>query len=109
MRKFQEEINKINHEIDDCYLDENSIEVATLISGYIVKKLLAQFSCIKCKASMTLNDSTAAELHPENKYLLTLSRGGLQIPKIDLIQYVSTSFAILRRVNIQTDPRFQSI
>lgn len=95
LRKFQEEINKINHEIDDCYLDENSIEVATLISGYIAKKLFDQFSCMKCKASMTLNDSTAAELHPENKYLLTLSRGGLQIPKIDLIQYVSKSFAIL--------------
>ena len=70
---LQEQLEDMSEEIEGCYLEESSVEVATVISGYIAKKVFSRNSCSKCKALMTLDDSTAARLHPGNEHLLILS------------------------------------
>ena len=75
LRNLREKIEEMSEEIRGCYLEDSSVEVATVISGYIAKKIYKRHSCSECKALMTLDSSSGPNLHPGNDYLLILSRG----------------------------------
>ena len=72
-------------------LDEEGVEVAAVIDGYISKVIFDKSKCEVCKTLLTTVKSDSSKL----KYLNKLSRGVLLIPSIDLLHYVSKSFAII--------------
>ena len=61
-------------EIMEAVLDDDAREVATTITGYVVKKLIKRSSCDLCKQTLT-----SQEVHLENDYLKCY-RGGLFVP-----------------------------
>ena len=72
-------------------LSDDSREVAVHILGYIMKKLKKQLeNC--CKEHWPGNFVSE---NADISYLQILSRGGLAIPSINLVNYVCTGFAIL--------------
>ena len=74
-------------------LSGDSLEVAHTVSGYVAKKLLSCFNCELCITKMTgTEDSTKSR---NNQYLECLTRGGLTVPSIPLVYFVSSSFALL--------------
>ncbi|MEO0684954.1 MAG: hypothetical protein AAFY76_07890, partial [Cyanobacteria bacterium J06649_11] len=78
-------------EIFECVLDDASSEVATTISGYIVKKLIKRTKCDTCKQKLTISSDDLQN----DEYLRILSRGGLIVPPKELAEFVCTCFAIL--------------
>ena len=78
-------------EMQETSLDENSMEVATLVAGYISKKLQDRSKCSECKTKLI--GSKDDILHDE--YFNILDRGGLTVPSSHLNEFVYSSFAIL--------------
>ena len=72
-------------------LDPDSAEVATTIAGYIAKKLTKRFKCNDCSFMLS---SCNTEIE-NNRYLATLSRGGLTVPSQVLADYTCGCFAAL--------------
>ena len=77
--------------MQDISLDENSMEVATLVAGSISIRLQDRSKCSECKAK--LSGSKDDILHDE--YFNILDRGGLTVPSAYLNEFVYSSFAIL--------------
>ena len=94
LQKLQKQLEEMSEEISDCCLEKSSVEVVTVIAGYVTKKISERNSCFNCRSLMTISNSVAQN-QPENNYLLTLSRGGLLIPATELVNYACKSFAIL--------------
>lgn len=78
-------------EIFESVLDDASSEVATTISGYIVKKLIKRSKCDQCKQKLTISSDDLQN----DEYLRILSRGGLVVPPKELAEFVCSCFAIL--------------
>ena len=78
-------------EIRESVLDDDSREVSTLIAGYIAKKLDARSKCKICEGMLVANEDGIIN----DKYLNSLSRGGLTVPSSNLAEFVDTCFAIL--------------
>ena len=72
-------------------LNEEGVEVAPVTAGYISKVIFDKSKCKVCKTLLTTVKSDSSKFI----YLNKLSGGGLVIPFIDLLHYVSKSFAIL--------------
>ena len=91
---FNQNLENISSEIESCCLDQNSIEVAAVESGYIAKKMIMRTYCLDCRSCLIYNteNQSASECF---EYLSTLSRGALTQPATDLTHYVSKSFAML--------------
>ena len=78
-------------EIMEAVLNDDAREVATILSDYVAKKLIKRSSCDLCKQTLA-----SQEVDLENdSYLKLLSRGGLFVPPIQLVDFVCGSFAIL--------------
>ena len=75
----------------EVVLDDNAVEVAITISGYVARKLLKRSKCDNCKLALT---SQQIDLDNDS-CLKTLSRGGLFTPSRCLADFVYNSFAIL--------------
>ena len=82
-------IDELNLCPDRLKLDQGSREVAVTIAGYAAKKFLKSNAC--CTTDMTGDSS---ETNPDHVYINILNRGGLTFPSSNLVDYVSTSFAI---------------
>ena len=88
------EVHKIETEIQEVQLSEDSMEVCVYVAGYIVRSLLKKTSCASCKTLLTDHDN---EEHTD--YLKKVSRGGLLVPSLPLSQYVSNIFGTLEMLD----------
>ena len=52
---FDHNVENISSEIESCCLDQNSTEVATVVSGYIAKKMIKKISCLACRSCLFYN------------------------------------------------------
>ena len=91
---FNQNLKNISSEIEQCCLDQNSTEVAAVVSGYIVKKMIKRTSCLACRSCLIYNTENQSTSECYN-YLSTLSRGALIHPATDLTHHISESFAML--------------
>ena len=78
-------------EIAECVLDDNSMEVATTIAGYVAKKLIKRSKCDNCISLLKAGDTEISN----DLYFNTLSRDGLFVPSKKLAEFVCSAFAIL--------------
>ena len=74
----------------DVSLNEDGVQVAIYIAGYIATKLRGKFPC--CHDLITSND--VAHLL-ESRYFQLLSSGSLTVPSSSLADFVIETFAIL--------------
>ena len=88
---FIESVNVNSDSIMGSSLDPDSAEVATTIAGYIAKKLTKRFKCNDCSFMLSSCDTVIEN----NRYLATLSRGGLTVPSQVLADYTCGCFAAL--------------
>ena len=89
MKLFDDKLQEILPDIEECNLDSESFEVATVISGYVVKKVNKKIKCGVCKTFLLAESGEV-----QCQYFEKLSRGGLILPAIDFT-HVSKAFAIL--------------
>lgn len=75
---------------ESLMLEQDSREVAVFLSGYIAKKLMNRMK--SCCADLLIGTNE------DEKYLQSLSRGGLLTPSQALSDYVSFNFALLDEV-----------
>ena len=52
---FNQNLKNISSEIESCCLDQNSTEVAAVVSGYIAKKMIKKTSCLNCRSCLIYN------------------------------------------------------
>ena len=79
-------------DFENIELDDDAEEVATVICGYIAKKLLARFKCKACTLFMIGNATT-------NQYFHSFFRGNLTIPSTPLADFGCSAFALLHYYN----------
>lgn len=91
VQKLMQEVARLQIEIQESSLDDDSREVATTIAGYISKKLQTRSKCTSC-SKMLIADKDGIE---NDKYLNILSRGRMTVPSTDLADFVDDCFAIL--------------
>ena len=91
---FNQNLKNISSEIESCCLDQNSNEVAAVVSGYIAKKMIKSTSCLDYRSCLIYNteNQSASECF---EYLSMLSRSALTQPATDLTHHVSKSFVML--------------
>ena len=84
----------VSPDLENCYLNDDSAEVASVVAGYVAKKMIKRTQCFECKSLLV--STSENECNFQNfAYLLKLSRGGLIFPATDLSHYVCKSFAML--------------
>ena len=76
-------------------LDEHSQEVSTLVAGYVSMKLGKRSKCSVCRNKFVAEENDVVN----DKYLRTLSRGGLVTPSPMLAYFVGSCFSILDYVS----------
>ena len=86
-----DELNALSSDLESCMVNEEGVEVSAVIAGYISKAIFDKKECEVCKTLLTTVKSDSSKFN----YLNYLSTGGLVIPSIDLLHYVSKSFALL--------------
>ena len=86
-----DELNALPSDLASCMLNEEGVKVAAVIDGCISKVVFDKSKCQVCKALLTTVKSVSSKF----SYLNKLSREDLVIPSIDLLHYVSKSFANL--------------
>ena len=89
--EFEHDLELLESDIDSCMLDEEGIEVVTVIECYITRQPNKNTKCDLWQELLTRNTGNLSS----DGYLNKLSRGGLTTPSTDLVQYVAKSFAIL--------------
>ena len=62
-------------ELSESVLDDDGLEVAIAISGYIAKNLLKRPNCKDCEKKLIVHDQD----FQNDQYLMLLSRGGLSV------------------------------
>ena len=87
-----DELNMLSSDLESCMLNEEGVEKAAVIARYISKVIFDKSKCEVCKTLLTTVKSDSSKFNYFNK----LSRVGLVIPFMDLLHYVSKSFAIFR-------------
>ena len=92
---FEDTLQTMQGDIEECMLGSDGVEVAAVIAGFVARKIINRRHCEECKNLLISSDNVAAEY----SYLSKLSRGRLSIPSIDLCHYISKSFAILDTTN----------
>lgn len=86
-----DELNNNITQLQEAELDEDSLEVATLVAGYISLCLEKRSKCEQCKTMLKGSKDSLNDDH----YLNILSRGGLTVPSVDLNEFVHSSFAMM--------------
>ena len=94
LMQLNKDLQDVSVELENTSLEQNSIEVAAVVSGYIAKKMIKKTKCSDCRVLLTFN-SGRGPIPETYDYLLKLSRGGLTLPASDLTDYVCKSFAML--------------
>ena len=95
--EFEHDLELLESDIDSCMLDEETVEVLTVIVGYAARQTNKKTKCDLCQELLTLNTGNWSS----DYYLNKLSRGGLTTPSpTNLVHYVAKSFAILDCVKI---------
>ena len=89
--EFEHVLELLESNIDSCMLDEEGVDVVTVIAGYIARHTNKNTKCDLCQELLTRNTGNLSS----DDYLNKLSRGGLTTPSTDLVHYVAKSFAIL--------------
>ena len=85
------EISQLVTEIQELSLDSDSLEVATFFAGYVSIKLDDRSDCKECKKLFYAKEQSLAN----DRYLQTLSRGGLASPSTSLAEFTADCFAVL--------------
>ena len=75
----------------EAVLDDDARQVATTISGHVIKRFIKRSSCNLCKQTLA---SQEVDLEHDS-YLKLLSRGGLFVPSRQLADFVCSCFSIL--------------
>ena len=88
---FEHDLELLESDIDSCMLDEEGVEVATVIECYIARQTNKNTKCDLWQELLTRNTGNLSS----HDYLNKLSRGSLTTPSTDLVQDVAKSFAIL--------------
>ena len=86
LQDFLETVNQEN--FDHITISQDSVDVITLVSGYIPRSLLNSLDCEECKIALT-NDPLSST-YPDD-----YNRGGLDIPTSALNSYTQCAFSIL--------------
>lgn len=82
-------------EVDN--LSENDVKILIYIGGYCIKKL--DLSCKVCLEMFLLDEVFDLEVDNENyKYLKELNRGGLKFPTSIIVDILSMSFILFRKL-----------
>ena len=90
--EFEHDLELLESDIDSCMLDEEGVEVVTVIADYIARQTNKNTQCDLCQEILTWNIGNLSSDDSLNK----LSWGGLTTPSTDLVHYiVAKSFAIL--------------
>ena len=71
-----DELNALSSDLESCMLDEERVEVAAVIAGYISKVIFDKSKCEVCKTLLTTIKSNSSKFN----YFDKLSRGGLMVP-----------------------------
>ena len=90
---FLEKLEDHEGELFEVALEDDSIEVAELVAGYIARKLLKN-ACNDCYSHLISNKNIS-----EANYLQIISRGGLITPSKSLASMVSCLFAQAEYIN----------
>ena len=88
--KSVDEVRKIQNQIQEVQLSDDSMELCVYVAGYLVKSLLDKTSCAACKTSLLDHDNDE-----HTGYLQNVSRGGLSVPSLALSHYASSIFGTL--------------
>ena len=90
--EFEHDLELLESDIDSCMLDEEGVEVVTVIADYIARQTNKNTQCDLYQEILTWNIGNLSNDDSLNK----LSWGGLTTPSTDLVNYiVAKSFAIL--------------
>ena len=90
-----EDLKNHTTEIQEAVLDDDSLEVATIVAGYISRSLETRSKCKPCKPNFK-GDKDSLD---KDQYLNLVSRGRLTVPSAELNEFVHSSFAILDYVH----------
>ena len=85
-----DELNALSSDLESCMINEEGVEVAAVIAGYISKAIFDKNECEVCKTLLTTVKSDSSKFN----YLNKLSRWGLMTSSIDLLHYVSKSLLL---------------
>ena len=89
--KLEIDVKEIEAEILESQLSEESYQAAVYVAGYVAKKLIERSHCNICISILKASPNDLS--HTE--YLRNMSRGGLIIPSVKLVQHVSSGFSTL--------------
>ena len=89
--EFEHDIELLQSDIDSCMLDEEGVEVVTVIAGQIARQTNKNMIYDLCQELLRRNTGNLSS----DDYLNTPSQGVLTAPSTDLVHYVARSFAIL--------------
>ena len=85
-----DELNALSSDLESCMINEEGVEVAAVIAGYISKAIFDKNECEVCKTVLTTVKPDSSKFN----YLNKLSRWRLVIPSVDLLRYVSKSLLL---------------
>ena len=68
-----DELNALSSDLESCMLDEERVELAAVIAGYISKVIFDKSKCEVCKTLLTTVKSDSSKF----SYLNKLSSGGM--------------------------------
>ena len=89
---LESEVDSIATEILESSLNQESIQLSVMVSGYIAKKLIERMQCDACKYILLSKDG---HVEVDDSYIKLISRGGLYTPSKELSDFVSHAFAAL--------------
>ena len=89
--EFEHDLELLESDLDSCMLDEEGVEVVTVIADYIARQTNKNTQCDLCQEILKWNIGNLSSDDSLNKL-----SWGLTTPSIDLVNYiVAKSFAIL--------------
>ena len=89
--EFEHDLELLESDLDSCMLDEEGVEVVTVIADYIARQTNKNTQCDLCQEILNWNIGNLSSDDSLNKL-----SWGLTTPSIDLVNYVvAKSFAIL--------------
>ena len=89
--EFEHDLELLESDTDSCMLEEEGVEVVTVIAGYIARQTNTNTKCDLRQELLTRNTGNLSS----DDYLNKLPRGDLTTPSTDLVHYVAKSSAIL--------------
>lgn len=94
---YVEDIEDIINRSESIIIDRETCQILTYIAGYVGRKASESIDCVSCKNSLVTATSDSNE-NINQKYLASLSRGGLKYPTQLSLQISTIAFQIFQIV-----------